>query len=221
GFAVALAGVFALVHLVFAPLALARSAESFRSAERYFTGQSSTLPNDPSESVVLVSAPNFYLASLAPVAQAARGEALPADLLTLATGVYGVEVERLDARTLRVRPDGGFLLPPGQAPPGQVAPAASFLHFLQTADQLYRRLEPFTTGERIRRGEVIIEVVEVTPDGRPATVDFRFPAALEERRWIRFVEWRGYEPWPLPDVGGVARIEALGASNREGQHPAR
>lgn len=207
-------GTLVFLHLVVAPITLASSTGQFRQVERYFTGGSSTLPDDPSASVVLVNAPNFYLVSLAPVAQAASGESLPAELLTLSTGVYGVEYERTDESTLRIRPDGGFLLPPGHAPPGQQPPTFDFRHFLQMADQLYRRPAAFVAGERIRRGEAILEIVEVTSDGRPSVVDVRFATPLEGRQWIQFVEWRGFEPWAVPAVGETVRIGAMGPQRR-------
>ena len=135
---------------------------------------------------------------------------MPAEILLLATSVYGIEYERLDASTLRVRPQGGFLLPPGTAPEGLEPPPFDFRNFLQTADQLYWHGNPFGVGDEVVRNRALVRVVSTTSDGRPAEVDFSFDAPLERFTWIRFVEWQGFVPWQPPAIGETLHVEALG-----------
>ena len=46
----------------------------------------------------------------------AVGRPLPRVVSILATSLYEIELRRIDERTLALRPQGGFLLPPGSAP---------------------------------------------------------------------------------------------------------
>ena len=52
-------------------------------------------------------------------------------------------------------------------------------------------------------------VLEAMPDGRPASVSFRFDAPLEDSKLEWFCWTReGYAPWRLPAIGETTRLPA-------------
>jgi hypothetical protein len=108
--------------------------------------------------------------------------------LCLSGGPSATTVQRLDAFTLLVRPDGGFL------------------------DAGSNRLQ--WDGHRAVAGETYVrpgyraEVVEVTPDGEPLAVTFRFEYPLDHRG-AAWLVWRSdhYDRLALPPIGGALRID--------------
>jgi len=106
----------------------------------------------------------------------------------LSSYLVGATVSRRDARTLVLRPDGGYLARP--------------------LDHLFRASRPFHRGERFSTPDFVAAVEEMTPDGRPARVSFRFRAPLEDPslRWLQVAG--GYQPQPFrpPGVGESVRL---------------
>jgi hypothetical protein len=70
---------------------------------------------------------------------------------------------------------------------------------------------PWAPGARVQLTGLTIEVVDVTSDGRPQTVDFVFDRALDGTS-LRFTEWNGdtLVPFDVPPVGTWRRMEARG-----------
>jgi hypothetical protein len=124
-----------------------------------------------------------------PFTRMVEGGVVPGRTVLLSSLFSGADVERVDARTLAIRPDAGFLFHAG--------------------DCLLRdRGEPFELGQRIRRAGFEAEVVELTADRRPAEVRFVFDVPLEspELRWMVFRDGE-LADFPIPPVGGATRIE--------------
>ena len=59
-----------------------------------------------------------------------------------------------------------------------------------------------TRGQRVELTGMMAEVVELTEDGRPAEVVFRFDVPLEDPSllWLCFRAGR-FEPWTPPAIG--------------------
>src|SRR6185295_11553551 len=99
-------------------------------------------------------------------------------------------VERVDDRTLRISPDGGFLR--------------------YEVDRMLRAPAlPFTRRERVALSGVTIEI-EAVAEGRPLTVLARFAHPLDDpslvwRRW----GGRTYVPYAPPAVGATEVLPAL------------
>ncbi|MCX7718981.1 MAG: hypothetical protein N2111_11370 [Candidatus Sumerlaeaceae bacterium] len=125
-------------------------------------------------------------------------------LLGLSSGVTPVQLTRLDSRTLVVEPSGGFLVRPGDAAHGKgVLPKVSVTYFVQTMDRIFRRSDhQMALGQRVQAGGCTVEVLRLTPDGRPAAIRVEFPSDLEDPRfvWMTFQQSR-YEPFVPPRVG--------------------
>lgn len=121
----------------------------------------------------------------------AKGIPRPRRSRILALSFDDVSITRLDAQTLRVRPQHGFL--------------DSVVHQLMRDPS-----RPFRQGEVIELADMSATVTELTSDHRPLTVDFHFSAPLGSPQWLwmrgegaRLVEW------PLPAVGEEVVVPGL------------
>ena len=73
-------------------------------------------------------------------------------------------------------------------------------------------LEPFAVGESVSVAGLTATILTQLPDGRPATVRFRFdePVDSPTRRWVQFRDGR-FVPFEPPAVGDSAELPpALG-----------
>ena len=101
----------------------------------------------------------------------------------LATGGSELTLERVDAKTLRVRPKDGFL---------SVA-----------SEQMQRDpRKRMPVGHRITFSDLEIEVTALTADGRPAEILARFLHPLEDAQYV-FLHFVGkrFEGFALPAMG--------------------
>ncbi len=77
-------------------------------------------------------------------------------------------------------------------------------------DRLFRSLDvPFLAGQTIDTTEFAADVLEVTEDGRPACMRFRFHLPMQDPRlrWLAF-SGRDLVEWKPPPVGGRVRMPA-------------
>jgi hypothetical protein len=142
------------------------------------------------QTLIVVDSPDLLVCNHLPFwrGSAAFGE-LPRRLRCLGVARGTLKVERPDSRTLVLRPEGGYLG--------------------ATMDGLYRTPSSrFSRGDRFELADCAFEILDVTDDGRPLSVQVRFASALEAP-WHRFVVWRGegYADFALPPVGGALSIE--------------
>jgi len=157
--------------------------ESYRVSEQ--------APGDPAladQTLIFVNGVDL-LTIYVPMIRLAEGGVVPRRIAMLSSQLTSSTVERPDARTLIIRPDGGFLSHAG--------------------DCLLRdRSDPFELGSRIEMTVFDVEITALTPDGRPAEAAFRFVEPLESGslRWVHFRDGR-LVPFPLPAVGESARVQ--------------
>jgi hypothetical protein len=113
-----------------------------------------------------------------------------------------VRLTRPDARTLRVRPRGGYLAEP--ASDDYVAnQRRRFDTFVRTPDH------PFALGDTVHLTGVDVEVTALDGEGRPAEATFRFAVPLEDAslRWA-VARGDGWAPFRPPAVGESVLVEA-------------
>ncbi len=70
---------------------------------------------------------------------------------------------------------------------------------------------PMRVGEQVQLQRMTAEVLEMTPNGQPSRVRFRFVAPLEDRSLV-FVVWRPGQPptvYHPPAVGASETLERL------------
>lgn len=119
------------------------------------------------------------------------GRPSPKNVALLSSFVSDTTITRKDARTLIIEPDDGFLTHP--------------------ADRLERCIRsPFLLGERIPMPDFEVLITQVTTDGRPKTVEFKFNQQLEspEYRWFK---WGLMEtlPFEVPKIGETTCIPRI------------
>ena len=187
------AAVMVLVHVVLAPPFLFARSKSMVTIGAIFDRADRGIPSDPTvatRTVILVTTPSDAFCGYIPPMRAARRQPRPAHLTWLATAIKAVTIERVDDRTLRVAPEGGFLR--------------------YQVDQMLRTpARPFTRGERIALSGVTIEI-ETLAGGRPLTVLARFDRPLGDpslvwRRW----EGRTYVEYTPPPIGASEVLPAI------------
>lgn len=162
------------VHLVLATLALpVRSLTMTLYHQRVSQLSRSAYANvrAPDETLVLLTAPNYFEASLIWLLHVYDAGGRPSPLLTLAGTRDPVELRRVDPNTLEVRAPQGFLSEP--------------------LDRIYRnRSRPLARGDRIRLPRVEVEVTEVAASGDPRAATFRFIWPLDSGK-LRFLALEG------------------------------
>ena len=187
------AGALATVHLVLAPLLSPYRARAMNDVNRMLERANQSIPSDASittKSVILVNPPLDPFAGYFLMYRAVAGERRPKHLRWLATGVTDLRIERVDERTLRIRPGAGFLS--------------------STSQMMLRSLDhPTRLGERITLSDAVIEVTDLAPDGRPLEILVRFALRLEDPslHWLKWGE-HGYVPFRLPEVGETVVLPA-------------
>jgi hypothetical protein len=154
----------AVLHLAIAPLLLPLRVRAALDGERMLTAADRSIDDSPAvrdKTVVLMNPPLDAFAGFLPPMRAAEGRSRPHGLRWLATGGSDVRIERIDLRTLRVRPTGGFLALP--------------------SERMQRNPKNrMPIGYTVRFSDLSIEITSLTPDGRPAEILARFERPLED-----------------------------------------
>lgn len=162
-----LAWIWVALHLVLAPLLIGPRMVGSSTMQRTIAEAVAALP-DPSDPrpVVLLQAPGDVFTLYTPAIRGAS--AGPTHVLYVGAGA--VELERRDPSTLDVRPSGGWLAAPG--------------------DRIFRAGRPMHAGQAIALPGIDVTILEVTPDGRPATIRVHSDAPLDTGglRWMAWVD---------------------------------
>lgn len=201
------AGLFIFAHLVLAPLLLAWEVRTMEIFVKRVDRMIATLPDDRENRTVVSVTSDSWLVDFWMLQSAhGQGKDLPRSFLSLASGSRHVELTRLDATTLVVRPDVGYLPPAGTR--AEPEPDLSFTHVFQSFDHLVRRVDrPMQLGDIVDLPAATVEITRMTDDNRSAEATFRFRVPLEDDslRWVR--QFRGgYRRFVPPAVGESVEI---------------
>ena len=193
------------VHLFLAPWILLGTPSQLHLLARLMDRAVVSLPSDPevrSQRVIVVHSPGHVFTSGSKAMHVLRGQATPRDLLVLSGTIWSLEIERLDERSLAIRPDGGFMAPAGHDPTG-TGGHLNLMRAFAGFDLIFQdsRRRP-KVGDRFDRTGVEIEITALTEDGRPGEAVFRFDRSLEDPA-LRWVRWQDgvFMPFSLPEVG--------------------
>lgn len=186
-FSRAFGGVMLLGHLLLSPLVLPLAAFSIAFTAPIDRAFADVGPDAGGKDAVFVSAPDYYSVKLMRAQKAKDGEPLPRRFRVLSFGAEPLVVRRTDDRTLLVTYEHGILSEP--------------------LLELYRdRRIPMAPGDRVVLAGLVIEVREITADGRAKVVSFAFDTPLEAPSF-RFYSWeKGFRPFALPAVGAEVRV---------------
>jgi len=203
-----------VLHLVLAPLGLAATAPRLAAFDRVMDRAASSLPSNPevsTQKLVVVTTPSAFVASYAPLIQLLKGRTIAASGLVLGSGIHATTVDRPAVNVLVIRPEAGFLAPPG-TPAGASGggPAIDPRFFFQALDLLYHDSTPFPLGWTVEIADASLEVTKVTADGRPAELTCTFATELESP-WLRWLRWDDgiWVPFELPAVGETVVLPAV------------
>jgi hypothetical protein len=183
------AGLLLLMHLVIDPLALPISSMMPLQFEKLARALDHSLPDDRSLSernLIVLEIPDSILMSYLPAIRWFQRKPRPAKAYWLLSQVVPAQLERRGPNVLRVSAPGGFFDPDWK----ERSPAL-----------------PLRQGERVVLREMTIEIVEVTPDGRPSVCDVRFVRPLEAPGY-EFMTWQAGRlvRVKMPAVGEVVGI---------------
>ena len=179
------AGVLAVVNLICAPLLLPVFIGMVDDFDATLARADVSVPREGVRDTTLVflNPPFDTFALFFPVYREVHGIERPRHFRWIATGVFDLRVERVDAHTLKVAPGPGF--------------------WANSSQLMLRSLRhPMRRGERVALEGVTYEVVSLTPDGRPAEVQVRFDLPLDSPA-LRLMKWGqyGYVPFEPPAIG--------------------
>ncbi len=186
-------GALVVCNLVLAPLALPLKSLTILGMGKAIPSPDASIPRDATIAERTLVIP--WLAFEAPLwftwsMRDAQGIPKPGKTRILAASFGDVSVARLDAVTLRLRPQDGF--------------------FPSDSSQMFRSpARPFYQGDVVRLSDMVATVLEVTADGRPQTVEFRFASSLESPTWLWMRGTRtGLGRWELPRIGETIVMSA-------------
>jgi hypothetical protein len=181
------AAAIVFAHLVVGPILLPLRAVGIAQVRGSLDRADATIPSTPDVTkriAIYVNPAADPYASYIPVTRAALGVPRPETQRWLATGATPVHVTRVDEQTLRVRPDGGYMILP--------------------SERLFRNTveHPFVVGEIIHTRELMVTITAVTRDGRPAEILARLDRPLEDPKYL-WLAWSagGYAPFTPPALG--------------------
>jgi len=134
-------------------------------------------------------------------------EPLPASINYLSSGFTPVHIERVDARTIIVTPEGGYTPLPGPIVDDKTG-MVTHVHL----ENVYRALDgfhynpqnPMQVGQVVALSEVTVEVTDMTSDGRIAQAAFTFAHPLDDSRYVWLLwdeDTSTYERVQMPPVG--------------------
>jgi hypothetical protein len=188
------AAVLAAIHLGLSPLLLPVRISGVDRVEDILAEADPTISSAPAtaqKTLVLLNPPLDPIAVFFPLYRASHGIQRPLHTRWLATGVSDLELERLDAYTLRVTPRAGFL-----------SNSSQWL--------LRDPRRPPRAGERVKLEGVVFEIESLNAQGLPAQVRVRFERPLEDPsfEWKRW-EGDGYVAFSPPRPGERLLVPAV------------
>ena len=187
------ASIAGFAHLVVSPLLIPTTGLQMGVVAQTLDRLADGIPEDAAitnQRLIIVNPPDASFSGFVPVMKLLRGKPAPPRTLVLCAGTSALDLVRTDARTLVVRPIGGFLNNPMDA---------------LTRDPR----APWQLGAKVVLTDVTIEVTALTDDQRPAEATFRFDEPLESStlRWTKQVAGR-LVPFALPAIGAVVHLDA-------------
>jgi hypothetical protein len=184
-----------VLHLVLAPPLLTLRVLAVGFMGRMGDTLEASIPADPSiraKTLVILSSAAEMTTFPPWMQRQVSGAPRPRRMRVLATCLAELEVTRVDARTLRLRPQQGFL-------------DHAFLRMVRGLSR------PFHAGDEVPLSDVRVRVRNVTPDGRPAEADFTFAVPLEDPSlvWRRLAAGGILIPWSPPAVAQSERLTSV------------
>lgn len=183
--------VFVIGHVITGPLAFPFRARAISQIRDVINRADSSVPKTADiadKIVVFANPPTDPLACYVPIIRASMREPRPQTIRWLATSASAVTLERLDDRTLRVKPQGGFLP--------------------TNAEQMLRSSRnPMRVGDEVVLSHMKVRITALMEDGRPGEAIIAFDRPLEDPSlyWMQWIE-AGYVPFAPPPIGKTVEL---------------
>jgi hypothetical protein len=147
------------------------------------------------KTAVFVTSPDYFAMRLMHMTKAVEHAPMPEKWRGLYYGPEPVKLTRTGERTLLMDIEGGAMRLPAVTK--------------QALDLFRERGTPMHAGDRVALDGLDIEVVQVTPDGRPLQVRFDFAEPLDAARY-RYYYWADnhFRPLQVPEVGETRSLPA-------------
>ena len=161
-------------------------------------------PGLENKDVIVINSPIMLALAYVPFAKAYSHQPLPRTLRTLVPGCTSFEVERSDEKTLVIQSKAPNIFACDDFGPVHELYAVRFSNVFLGELQ-------FKQGERLERGGLVVEILELDAAELPCRVAFRFNASLDSPtfHWLRFnFQTRSCQPFLVPAVG--QRVTVLG-----------
>ncbi len=181
-----LIGTLVFIHLIFAPLGMVVSAMNPVGSSRFLSGLH-VIPGmtsaDCDRDLVFVTHPLPVDVLHMLTARIVDGQPLPKTTLIMSPATTPLAVRRLDDSSLVLHPKSGYFSTP--------------LSLLS-----YNMKHPLKQGEKIELPSASITIKELTEDGRPAEILFRFRVPLEDQS-LKWIYWEGgkFKEFHPPEIG--------------------
>jgi hypothetical protein len=176
------------VHLVVAPLLFVGMMLLFDFGSDLLVdlGRQTVPAEAEDRTVVLANMGNYPVGSYLVLDRALRPDVAPVRVRSLAPGTMvavPMEIHRVDEYTLLVKPEGGY------------------------SQSLFRDRASYAASDRVALSGMTVEIAEVTNDGWPSAVTFRFEVPLEHPSlvWWQISGARG-QAWVPPSVGETVSL---------------
>jgi hypothetical protein len=198
-----------ILYLVVSPIVVISSPASTRTMaeDQASVANFGSDPDLLHQHLYVVNPPGAMSYAVGLLQRLLTDEPFPASINYLSFGFAPVHIERVDAQTIIVTPDGGYTPSPGPITDDKTG-MVSHVHL----ENVYRALDefyynprnPMQVGQVVALSEVTVEVTEMTGDGRIAQAAFTFAHPLEDSRyvWLLWDEATStYERVQMPPVG--------------------
>jgi len=161
-------------------------------------------PGLENKDVVIINSPSVLALAYVPFAKAYAHQPLPRTLRTLAPGCASFEVKRGDERTLVIQSKAPNIFACDDFGPVHTLYAVRFSNVFLGELQ-------FKRGERLERGNLEVEILELDAAELPCRIALRFSASLDAPtfHWLQFnFQTHSYQPFLVPAIG--QRVTVLG-----------
>lgn len=200
------------LHIIFSPIQLTITL-AVQDPFFHRVTDLGPLPEVEKQDVIIVNAPSAGHFIYVPGLRSVHSQPVPAHLRVLAPGCFSVDVTRIDVHIVVVRPEHGYLIPPGTTGlEGSLdsLPAVHLAYGYQHGDAFFRSdAFPMMLGQRVELTGMRAEVITLTGDGRPSEARIRFTRPLEDPSlaWLQW-DWKtsAYVPFVPPAVGEKIRV---------------
>jgi len=162
--------------------------------------------------VIFVNPPGSFMTAFTRLNAYDDHEEFPAHVRMLTPGMDIIEMKRIDETTLIVKPQHGYLRPPGPTlqDKGTIEQHINFRNQFKHFETLYRPIDyNLPKNWSIEFEDMTIKFIELFPDGRPAIAQFRFTEPLDGEHYCWYVWNPQYEAqrFKPPRIGETVFLE--------------